>query len=172
LGQKSGRRRRFLGPILGFFGQLQGIFHAPSAIFLAFWPTTVHFMRLGEVDSAHGKFLAPKETNKNERLAAQPLPLTSTASQDMFPRSRGQGLDDKAELWLAAHTSLPAPKGQEKKTGPIFCLWQNLIEPTEARRLHLRTASGSDWRSTDIQGRILYVVRRRTAYAKARGFPL
>jgi len=33
----------FWGPILGFFGQLQGIFHAPPAIFLAFWPTTVHF---------------------------------------------------------------------------------------------------------------------------------
>ena len=41
------RRRRFLW----LFGQLQYIFR-----------------RLGEVDSAHGKFLAPKETNKNERI--------------------------------------------------------------------------------------------------------
>ena len=41
------RRRRFFW----LFGQLQYIFR-----------------RLGEVDSAHGKFLAPKETNKNERI--------------------------------------------------------------------------------------------------------
>ena len=41
------RRRRFFW----LFGQLQCIFR-----------------RLGEVDSAHGKFLAPKETNKNERI--------------------------------------------------------------------------------------------------------
>jgi hypothetical protein len=33
----------FLGAILGFFGQLQGIFRAPLAIFLVFWPTTGNF---------------------------------------------------------------------------------------------------------------------------------
>jgi hypothetical protein len=59
----------FLGPILGFFGQLQGIFFMRRRrFFWLFGQLQCIFRRLGEVDSAHGKFLAPKETNKNERI--------------------------------------------------------------------------------------------------------
>jgi hypothetical protein len=53
-------------------------------------------------------------------------------------------------LWLAAHTSLPVPNKARKKNRADFCLWQNLIEPTEARRLHLRAAR--DGRPLEVTG--------------------
>ena len=57
-----------------------------------------------------------------------------------------------------------SPK-KPKKLLPIF-LWQNLIEANKARRSRRWTASGSDWkapiwRSTDIQGRVLYAGVRK-----------
>ena len=59
----------FLGAILGFFGQLQGIFRAPLAICFGFLANCREFLRrLGEVDSTRGNFLAPKQTKKTERI--------------------------------------------------------------------------------------------------------
>ena len=60
-----------------------------------------------------------------------------------------------------------AQKGRIKTFHPFF-LWQNLIEANKARRSRRRTASGSDWkspswRSTDIQGHILYAGVRKNA---------
>jgi hypothetical protein len=49
-----------LGGNFNFFGQLQGIFRAPLAICLGFLANYRAFLgRLGEIDSAHGNFLAP-----------------------------------------------------------------------------------------------------------------
>jgi hypothetical protein len=70
LGQKSSRRRRFFGgQFWAFFGQLQtidtGHFSCASGIFLGFLANYRAFVgRLGDVDSAHGNFLAPKQKEK------------------------------------------------------------------------------------------------------------
>ena len=68
----------------------------------------------------------------------------------------------------------PCPQKGQKKTWPIFLIYRNLIEGNKARRLRLRTASGSDWkppswRSTDIQGRIWYAGVRRTQKREPNG---
>jgi hypothetical protein len=60
----------------------------------------------------------------------------------------------------------PCAQKGPKKTSTVF-LCQDLIEGNKARRLRLRTASGSDWkppswRSMGIRGRMLYAGVRKS----------
>jgi hypothetical protein len=93
------------------------------------------------------------------------------SSSDCIPRfsTRHTISHSNAKMTIAYHSF--SPKRATKNLSPIFCLWQNLLEPTEARRLHLRTASGSEWNppQMSVNGHPgAHIVRRCTAYAKAR----
>ena len=58
----------FGGQFWAFLVNYRAFFMRCRRFFWLFGQLQCIFRRLGEVDSAHGKFLAPKETNKNERI--------------------------------------------------------------------------------------------------------
>jgi hypothetical protein len=69
LGQKIYRRRRFSGGNVTLFWATKGHFLYAAGFFFGFLINYRAFLRhLGEVDSAHDNFLAPKQTKKNERI--------------------------------------------------------------------------------------------------------